>query len=155
MHIRLCYASSWKGEQRDLLEDLNHILSCSREFNSNNQINGVLYYADGSFFQCLEGEKLSVIYLFEKIKTDIRHSNIIDFGFDPIHQISFKKWSMKYVQKKTDIDLFFKAFGYGSFSPQALDKTTLPLFIEKLIKTDQTKIRKRIGLNNRGINPFL
>lgn len=155
MQIRLCYASSWKGEQRDLLEDLNHILSCSREFNSNNQINGVLYYADGSFFQCLEGEKLSVTYLFEKIKTDIRHSNITDFGFDPISEISFKKWSMKYVQKKTDIDLFFKALGYGSFSPQALDKVTLPLFIQELIKTDQTKIRKRIGLNNRGINPFL
>jgi hypothetical protein len=62
MNIRLCYASSRHELIDDLIEDLSDILTVARDFNSKNDIFGVLYYANNAFFQCLEGEKVIVPY---------------------------------------------------------------------------------------------
>lgn len=61
MLIQLCYASERVEHlNSDLLEDLSNILTKSKLFNQEQQIFGVLYYANGFFFQCLEGEKSQV-----------------------------------------------------------------------------------------------
>lgn len=57
MKIRLCYASTRKQSDNDLIEDLNDILNTARDFNSKNLVFGVLYYANNHFFQCIEGER--------------------------------------------------------------------------------------------------
>ena len=67
----------------------------------------MLYYANNQFFQCLEGDKAIVLELFDRIKLDLRHYNIIEFEVVDIDQVIFKNWSMKYVQKGSKIELFF------------------------------------------------
>ncbi|HAD70100.1 MAG TPA: blue light sensor protein, partial [Acinetobacter radioresistens] len=54
--IQLCYASKTTSPSDYLLMDLREILSEAQSFNALNSINGVLFYADQYFFQCLEGE---------------------------------------------------------------------------------------------------
>ncbi|RKG35865.1 BLUF domain-containing protein [Acinetobacter guerrae] len=157
MTVRLCYASQRNRLHPDLLEDLQDILSIARDFNQLNQIYGVLYYADNAFFQCLEGEQEIVENLFERIKKDARHEDIIHLGTQVIDKIYFKKWSMKYVQQNSTVNHFFKTIGHDVFRPNYLTHENLNHFLHELVTAEQVKIRtrKKVGLTNRGISPFL
>ncbi|MFC4953058.1 BLUF domain-containing protein [Acinetobacter puyangensis] len=155
MKARLCY-SSRRNEDENLIEDIIDILTVARKFNSENKIYGVLYYADNSFFQCLEGNKSDIESLFESIKKDPRHHSLKHLETTHIEKFSFKKWSMKYVDKNSDIDMFFKKNGSEKFDPQVLDLKILPLFLENLICVNQKESSSRLkkGIFNRGITPI-
>ncbi|WP_130804967.1 BLUF domain-containing protein [Acinetobacter ihumii] len=156
MKIQLCYASTRNNESEDLLQDLNDILTVARDFNSRNEICGVLYYADGSFFQCLQGSEHVVKQLFESICKDKRHHQIIGFDTTEIAETNFKDWSMKYVQRNSEINKFFKKMNFKIFSPAQLDENSLPIFLNHLYDADQTNIKpQRVGMNNRGVNKYL
>ena len=156
MNVRLCYASQRNEENEDLLQDLRDILTEARDFNELNEICGVLYYADNAFFQCLEGEQEVVERLFEKIKNDRRHHNIKWLCTYAIDQNSFQSWSMKYVQRNTNIETFFLKMGENTFNPILLNQENLKFFLDELLITEQTKIVpvKKVGMVNRGVNPF-
>ncbi|MEQ1067766.1 AnBLUF65 family BLUF photoreceptors [Acinetobacter sp. XH1741] len=156
MNVRLCYASQRNEENEDLLQDLRDILTEARDFNELNEICGVLYYADNAFFQCLEGEQEVVEGLFEKIKNDRRHYNIKWLCTYSIDQNSFQSWSMKYVQRNTNIEAFFLKMGEKSFNPSLLNQQNLKFFLDELVVTEQTKLtpNKKVGMVNRGVNPF-
>lgn len=153
--IRLCYASTRNESANDLIEDLNDILNTARDFNSKNNVFGVLYYANNLFFQCLEGERSTVLELFHSIRNDSRHKDIIEFKIVEIDQISVMNWSMKYVQKCSKVEIFFNRLGYDLFTPSALTEDNLDLFLKELLSEKQTRLRKRVGLNQRGISNFL
>lgn len=155
MKIRLCYASTRKQSDNDLIEDLNDILNTARDFNSKNLVFGVLYYANNHFFQCLEGERSVVLELFQNIMKDSRHTDIIEYNVIQIDLISFKNWSMKYVQKCSKVDMFFNQLGYEQFTPSALNDENLSVFIAELLNEKQSRLRKKVGLNQRGISNFL
>jgi len=155
MKIRLCYSSMRQVDAGDLIENLNDILSKARDFNAKHQIYGVLYYANNAFFQCLEGEEEILTDLLQRILQDPRHHEINVFEAIEIEQIHFKKWSMKYVQKSSKIDLFFQKLDTDGFHPSMLNKTLLPQFINELLHEEQTKLRRKVGLHQRGINPYL
>jgi len=156
MNVRLCYASQRNEENEDLLQDLRDILTEARDFNELNEICGVLYYADNAFFQCLEGEQEVVEGLFEKIKNDQRHYNIKWLCTYSIDQNSFQSWSMKYVQRNTNIEAFFLKMGEKSFNPSLLNQQNLKFFLDELVITEQTRLipNKKVGMVNRGVNPF-
>lgn len=88
--------------------DLREILSEAQSFNALNSINGVLFYADQYFFQCLEGEREQVLDLFERIKEDQRHQEVIEFGVHPISEQNFDGWAMKFVRRNSEVSEFFK-----------------------------------------------
>lgn len=156
MNVRLCYASQRNEKNEDLLQDLRDILTEARNFNDLNQICGVLYYADNAFFQCLEGEQELVERLFEKIKNDQRHYNVKWLGTYSIEKNSFQRWSMKYVQRNTNIESFFLSMGETSFNPIRLDEQNLKNFLNELLIAEQIKINtvKKVGMIKRGVNPF-
>ncbi|WP_151750549.1 BLUF domain-containing protein [Acinetobacter sp. TUM15131] len=154
MKIQLCYASSRQGQADDLIDDLSNILTIARDFNAKNNVFGVLYYANNSFFQCLEGEDFVVLPLFDHIKRDIRHTSIIEFDVKQIHKYSFKSWSMKYVQKSSKVDIYFSRLGHEEFLPSALTDQNLEGLLEALLNETQTHVRKKVGLNQRGIHPY-
>ncbi len=54
-------------------EEIESLLSQSREKNIENDITGLLLYADGDFLQVIEGPKVAMLDLFESIKKDSRH----------------------------------------------------------------------------------
>jgi len=81
------------------------LLRDARQKNAKNNITGMLLYAEGSFFQVLEGEAEKVKLLFEKIDQDERHQNLTIIVEEPIAERSFSDWTMGYaVVNPEDID---------------------------------------------------
>jgi hypothetical protein len=74
--------------------DLRELLTKSRENNSNLGLTGMLLFKSGNFLQVLEGEKKTVLALYEKIARDPRHTRlkILFQGISP--KRDFPDWSM-------------------------------------------------------------
>ena len=78
--------------------DLDHILASARRRNVAVNITGLLLYYRGEFVQILEGEKESVLYMYEKnIGTDPRHTALNNVYQNTISHRSFREWSMGFV----------------------------------------------------------
>lgn len=75
MNYQICYASQTTSSHEQLMVDLREILTTAMHFNYIHKIQGVLYFADNYFFQCLEGEQQQVLTLLDSIKKDPRHSH--------------------------------------------------------------------------------
>ncbi|MCC4213063.1 BLUF domain-containing protein [Leeuwenhoekiella parthenopeia] len=75
MMYAICYVSDERKELNK--EDLILLYEQTVYNNYREQITGVLIYKDGSFFQVLEGEHQIITSLFDKIKKDKRHMNVI------------------------------------------------------------------------------
>jgi FAD-dependent sensor of blue light len=81
--------------------EMLQVLSASRKKNLENDITGILLYHEGSILQVLEGEKETVTQLYERIKQDERHGNIITLTEGPINERSFAEWSMGFKMVNT------------------------------------------------------
>lgn len=93
------------------------ILAKSRINNLKNGLVGVLYFGDGNFFQCLEGESAAIDTLYAKLQLDPRHEDIRLLSREPIDKLSFAEWTMKYVPLESDMKQLLKANGYDRFDP--------------------------------------
>ncbi|MBF7683793.1 BLUF domain-containing protein [Acinetobacter sp. B5B] len=140
MLVQLCYTSQ-REESNDLLSDLSQILTSAMRFNQAHNVCGVLYYANNSFFQCLEGKKETVEKVFERIKNDPRHKELRLISKKEIFEVSFTKWSMKYVQKNKAVDLFFKQRNFNSFQPNALTEDDYYGLVQCLINAENTIVQ--------------
>ncbi len=89
-----CSIISEKFVQKDIM----HILQTSRAFNKQHNITGCLLYHNGEFIQILEGSKLLVQELFNKIKTDPRHTNVILISEEFVEGRIFDNWNMAYCE---------------------------------------------------------
>ena len=65
------------------------ILLKSRVNNKKNGLVGVLYFGDGCFFQCLEGEAEAVDQLYETLLKDTRHKDLKVFSRKAIDTLTF------------------------------------------------------------------
>lgn len=70
------------------------LLSKARENNEQVGVTGMLLYADGSFFQVLEGPPAVVDALFERIRADARHDRLTIIIREVIAQRAFADWTM-------------------------------------------------------------
>lgn len=87
---------------------VDDILNESRDFNKRNDITGCLIYHKGFFIQYLEGEAEIVLALFEKIRVDPRHYEVILLSKGNIYSREFDTWSMAYLSD----DIPNEAFQY-------------------------------------------
>ena len=87
-------------------EELSGLLRSARQNNAKENITGMLLYAEGSFFQVLEGGAEKIDLLFEKIGSDQRHHSITTIIHEPILERSFSDWTM----------------GYADITPEDIDK---------------------------------
>ncbi len=85
--IHLIYSSAATRELSE--EDLMHLLDRARRKNSKLDVTGMLLYAEGSFFQVLEGEALTVDELFRIIAQDERHTQVVTIIREPIPTRAF------------------------------------------------------------------
>lgn len=130
---QFCYTSKSTSSKVDLLEDLTNILKEARDFNHRYQVTGVLYFADGYFFQCLEGECLTLkSLLLERLSKDPRHHDIKLFETKEIEYPSFPDWSMKYISKRSQIQQFCQDMGFNDFNPFAFQQHHVDALLEKL-----------------------
>ena len=91
---RIMYMSSAKFLFTD--EDLENLLANSRISNSKLDITGLLIIKGKTFIQCLEGEKENVEKVFNRIKNDSRHENILILVEEYTKHRLFPDWSMGY-----------------------------------------------------------
>ena len=88
----LIYVSSAVKLMSD--DELIALLEQSREKNLDLGVTGMLLYKSGNFMQMLEGEKDTVLGLYETIRRDDRHRNVINIIGDAIKHRNFEHWSM-------------------------------------------------------------
>ena len=74
--------------------DFADIVAAARENNPARGLTGALLSAGGCFAQVLEGPRGSVEQMFENIKRDARHSEIITLHLKTIEKREFPDWSM-------------------------------------------------------------
>ncbi|MGA2552725.1 MAG: BLUF domain-containing protein [Burkholderiaceae bacterium] len=72
------------------------LLKKARERNEVLGVTGMLLYAEGSFFQVLEGPPENVRSLFAAIADDRRHFNVTMIIKEPIPKRYFAEWTMAF-----------------------------------------------------------
>ena len=75
-------------------EELAALLEVARENNAKLGLTGMLLYAEGSFFQVLEGPPDVVDALYVKIERDQRHGRVTLIIKEPIPKRHFDAWTM-------------------------------------------------------------
>lgn len=61
-------------------------------------VTGVLFYHRGHIMQIIEGEYDTIIELFERIKLDERHTNVVKLIDFKITERSYSNWTMAFNQ---------------------------------------------------------
>ncbi len=74
--------------------DFSDILSSSRFNNKLNNITGILLYHEGNILQVLEGDRETVMNLYDKIKLDSRHDNGMKMISGTSDERNFPDWLM-------------------------------------------------------------
>ena len=75
-------------------DELKEILTVSRKNNPAVNVSGVLIYCEGNILQVLEGAKEDVYKVYDKIKLDPRHDELIILQSREISARTFEDWSM-------------------------------------------------------------
>jgi len=78
-------------------EELTRISNTANAFNSTVNVTGLLLYANGIFYQELEGETQTVDSLYEKISKDKRHDRVCKVKEEYEIDRQYEKWSMRTV----------------------------------------------------------
>ena len=75
---------------------LLNLVDQSQKINERLGITGILVYSDGNFMQVIEGADLPTLALYERIRRDVRHRDVITVHHQPIEVCEFQGWSMAY-----------------------------------------------------------
>lgn len=136
--IRLVYASEATFEaqpdEQGIEPHVGRILMASRRNNPNFGLVGGLYYGDGYFFQCLEGESDRVHDLYNRIRDDDRHHKVTLLFEEPIDEYGFEDWSMKYVPLDSAVASFLKQRGLKGFDPFAFEAATTRAMVDLMCR---------------------
>lgn len=112
--------------------EVARILMQSRRNNPGVDLVGALYYGDGCFFQCLEGEASAIDALCAKIEKDPRHKEIKVLGRHPIQSRSFSVWAMKYVPNASEVQALMARHGRKTFDPYTFDQPLIAAMVDML-----------------------
>lgn len=102
MLSQLIYVSVRNSNCTD--QEIVKILESSNRNNGHKDITGVLLYSKTKFLQVLEGEHDQILALYDHIKADTRHKNVIMISIKPIETRYFPSWQMG--SRKIDTDSF-------------------------------------------------
>ncbi len=102
MRYAIVYLST---ASEDLEEEvIENILKSSKTWNNQNDITGLLLFSEGSFFQIIEGEKNTISELFENIKEDDRHHNIMQIFGKDIHKDAYDGYDSDFISNYAEYD---------------------------------------------------
>lgn len=94
MLYELIYRSDAKGNIEE--NDIQDILNTARSFNEANNITGCLLFNNNQFLQLLEGEFNLLMELYERIKKDQRHENLVLLHMRETEYRIYPNWTMAY-----------------------------------------------------------
>lgn len=86
--------------------EIKNILNSCKKNNPGHSVTGVLVHSDKRFIQVIEGDKLEIETLYEKIKLDKRHAGLNIRVMEPTNERHFGGWHMAFLDvEKKDIKL--------------------------------------------------
>ena len=104
MRFAISYVSS---ANRDINQDeVAELLDQTEIRNNNMGVNGLLIYSSGNFFEVIEGEETKIKDLFENIKEDPRHRNIMMVFEKEIDKPLFDDKEANFIFGKTESSSF-------------------------------------------------
>lgn len=134
MLVRLVYAS--RATDAVGQEELLAILRQCKASNPSRGITGVLCFSEGIFLQALEGGRSTVNQLYNRIVTDMRHTQVELLSYEEISERRFASWSMGQVNiARLNPALLLKYSEKPALDPFSVSgKVSLALF-EELMAT--------------------
>ena len=134
MLVRLMYAS--RAVPAVDQEELISILKKSKANNPKAGVTGVLCYSEGIFMQVLEGGRVAVNLLYNRIASDARHSDVVLLHYEEIAERRFAGWSMGQVNMaRLNPALLLKYSECARLDPYSVSgKVSMALF-EELVAT--------------------
>jgi hypothetical protein len=112
--------------------NVGRILAKSRINNRRDGLVGVLYFGDGCFFQCLEGEQSAIDTLYARLQSDERHTDIKLLSREFINELSYADWAMKYVPLEKEMTRLLNQAGLQTFDPYRFDTAMVQKVINLL-----------------------
>lgn len=132
-----------QNEMASIEPTVANILSESRTNNFKTGLVGVLFFGDGCFFECLEGEESEIDKLYHILMNDSRHKDLKIIAKKNISQLSFKKWLMKYVPFDAEIKQLLRDNGYERFDPYAFDEAMIAKVLDLLRVAKEPVVNKQ------------
>lgn len=134
MLVRLMYAS--RATDAVDHEALLGILRQSKAGNANLGITGVLCFSEGIFLQVLEGGRMQVNALYNRIAADKRHRDVVLLTYEEIGERSFAGWSMGQVNlARLNPALLLKYSETATLDPYAVSGQVSMALFEELVAT--------------------
>ncbi len=130
MLVRLMYAS--RAAESVTQETLNAILAKSRTNNPSRGITGVLCSSGRIFLQALEGGRMEINGLYNRIAADSRHRDVVLLSYEEIEERRFAGWAMGQVSlARINPSLLIKYSETAELDPYAVSgKASMALFNE-------------------------
>jgi blue light- and temperature-responsive anti-repressor len=95
--ILYCSQNLIEGENAKRDAEIAQILRAARRKNKEHNITGALLFNSGYFAQALEGPRLAIEQIFERIQRDPRHGEVTVLSSQTDGRRDFPEWSMAYV----------------------------------------------------------
>jgi hypothetical protein len=134
MLVRLMYAS--RAADSVDHEALLAILRKSKAENATNGITGVLCFSGGIFLQLLEGGRMQVNTLYNRIAADERHRDVVLLSYEEIGERRFAGWSMGQVNlSRLNPALLLKYSETAVLDPYAVSGRVSMALFEELVAT--------------------
>jgi hypothetical protein len=134
MLVRLIYCS--RAARAVDAEELHAILKTSRANNPRDGITGVLCLSDGYFIQVLEGGRVAVNRLYNKVVADARHAEVTLIGYEEIVERRFAGWSMGQANMaRLNPALMLKYSETSLLDPYALSAGAMNALFDELVAT--------------------
>lgn len=153
--VQIIYISRSTFETTDAINKIEpnvvRILAKSRTNNRKNGLVGVLYFGDGAFFQCLEGDEDAINNLFAKIEKDPRHKDVKLISKKHILRLSFPDWAMKYAPLDEKMGKYLKENGHQHFDPYVF----APEMIQKILSLLIDAYDPTLEIESSSQNPAL
>jgi hypothetical protein len=130
MLVRLLYAS--RAAEDVSQDELLKILTQSKTNNPAGGITGVLCSSGRIFMQVLEGGRLQVNALYNRIASDQRHRDVVILSYEEISERKFAGWSMGLVNlERINPSLLLKYSECATLDPYSVSgKASMAMFDE-------------------------
>ena len=116
---QLCYISCLNLKDLHFVAQFRNMMHRSKQFFSEKNIHGVSLYANQHFLHCFEGDKQDIELIYQHILNHDEQNYRFCFLYQ-IQDFHFQTWQMKYVDKKSVVQLYCQQKGFTHFTPMYL-----------------------------------
>lgn len=114
---RAIYVSDAVGGAASSLLVLAEILGASDRNNRRDGLTGVLMRHDGRFMQAIEGRRVDVDRLMDRLRLDPRHENLRLLSDQNVAERLFREWPMTLVEMTLNAARVLNGAGLDQLSP--------------------------------------